>query len=139
MDRQDVIAKLKRLMARHGFVSHAYLFGSVAEGRAGPLSDIDIAVSFKPGMGKREAARRKLSLINAISSLLKTDNFDLVLMGGAKLSLKHSIIKGGILLKDSPLRPAEEAETMCMYLDMKHYNDLYDSSLVERVAARGIL
>ncbi|MCX7682029.1 MAG: nucleotidyltransferase domain-containing protein, partial [Anaerolineae bacterium] len=38
---------MERMFARHGVVL-AYLFGSQAEGRAGPLSDVDIAVLLGP-------------------------------------------------------------------------------------------
>jgi len=139
MDGMDSrIAKLEKTLKKAGFVSHAYLFGSLAAGKAGPLSDIDIAVSFKP-MNRTEMAKKKLFLINKISSALGTDNFDLVVMNTAGTNMKFSIIKEGKVLKDSPARPADEAGIMSAYLDRKYYDDIYDSALVSRVAARGLL
>ncbi|RLC56366.1 MAG: hypothetical protein DRI80_16390, partial [Chloroflexota bacterium] len=41
------LPQLHDLLARHGVVL-AYLFGSQAEGTAGPLSDVDIAVLLGP-------------------------------------------------------------------------------------------
>jgi len=138
MERSDVIRKLKRLLAGQDFVSHAYLFGSVAEGKAGPLSDIDVAVSLKQGMSVAGFAKKKMLLINAIAKALGTDNFDLVVIEGAKLSMKHNIING-IVLKDGPQRLDEEVTIMDAYLDRRHYDEIYDSALMDRIAARGLL
>ncbi len=42
--RQDIL----RIAARHG-AQNVRVFGSVARGQAGPDSDVDILVEFKPG------------------------------------------------------------------------------------------
>jgi len=132
------IAKLEKTLKKASFVSHAYIFGSVAAGKPGPLSDIDIAVSFKP-MDRAEMAKKKLYLVNKISSVLGTDKFDLVVMNTAGTNMKFSIIKEGKVLKDSPHRIEDEVGVISAYLDRKYYDDIYDSALVDRVVARGLL
>lgn len=128
-----------RFLKRQGFVRLAYVFGSRAEGRAGPLSDTDIAVLFKEGMGRKEMSAKKLQLINRISSMLKTDNFDLVVMNDAPLSMRSNIIKHGVLLKDGGERVTFETRTMSDYLDRKYYDDMYAEMSVKRIAKEGIM
>ena len=43
-DREELIKTLQRFFADREEVAFAYIFGSVARGKSGPLSDIDIAV-----------------------------------------------------------------------------------------------
>ncbi len=45
---EDLKRRLKPAFEKFPAVKFAYLFGSVAEGEAGPLSDIDIAVYLDP-------------------------------------------------------------------------------------------
>lgn len=56
MDRSDVIERLHQNRARLEAlgVVHAYLFGSVAQGAAGPDSDVDMMVDLDEGPGGRK-------------------------------------------------------------------------------------
>lgn len=139
MEREETIKKLGKLMKGRDSISFAYIFGSFAEGRHGKLSDIDIAVFLAGNPGKEGIAKERLSLINAISSLLRTDRFDLVVMNEAPTLLNYNILRHGILLKEAVSRPVIEARIMCDYLDRKHYDDIYESMLLERVSRAGIL
>jgi len=57
MDRSDVIDRLHRHRPRLEAlgVVHAYLFGSVARGAAGPQSDVDVMVDLDEGPNGRKA------------------------------------------------------------------------------------
>lgn len=131
--------RLKTFLGKQEFVRAAYLFGSVAEGREGPLSDIDFAVFLDQNLSKGDIRKKKMFLINKMASILRSDNFDLVIMNEAKLLLNFNVIKHGKVLKSSRDRMMMEAHIMCDYLDRKYYDDLHASLTLERISRKGIL
>ena len=138
MDTKTV-QKLEAYMKRKGFVSAAYIFGSHADGKAGPLSDIDIAVLFKNDMSKRDMDEKKTILASEIPSIICTDDFDLIVMNHAPLLMKFNIIRSGRVLKTSRERVPMEFRTISDFLDRKHFEEMYASSTIDRVADEGIL
>ncbi len=80
-------------------VKLAYLFGSVAEGKEGKLSDVDLAVFLDESLSKKERFNLQLKLMSELTSILKTDRIDLTVMNNAPLLLKYNIIKHGKILK----------------------------------------
>ncbi|MDI6720159.1 MAG: nucleotidyltransferase domain-containing protein [Methanomicrobiales archaeon] len=62
----------------------AYLFGSAAEGREGPLSDIDIAVNLDESLDARAGFRMRLRLMSELAGILRTDRVDRVVMNDAR-------------------------------------------------------
>lgn len=139
MKVSETVRGLKRLLRGEREVVAGYLFGSLAEGRQGPLSDVDVAVFLRGDLTRKERSELKLSLINDVSSLLGTDNFDLVVMNGAPLLLRYNIIKTGIPLKGGVARQRLEFLILRDYLDRKYYDDLYDREFLAAVAKKGIL
>lgn len=121
-------------------VGVAYLFGSVAEGKTGPLSDIDVAVYLDEKMNKSERGDKKLSLINEISGVLGTDNFDLVVMNDISHTFNYEIIKHGkVLSSDEGVRVEMETKILSQYLDRRYYDIRHMESFLERVSGRGLL
>jgi predicted nucleotidyltransferase len=139
MDTRQKLQKVKAFLGRQDFVRAAYLFGSHAEGRSGPLSDMDFAVFLDGSLGKKEMREKRLFLVNSFSGLLGTDNFDLVVMNGARLLMNFNIIKNGIVLKSGSERASIEAHIMCDYLDRKYYDDMHARLTLERIGKVGIL
>lgn len=133
------VEKLRNFLNRQAFVSVAYIFGSLAQGRGGPLSDIDIAVFMDKKLSKKERSKKEIFLINEISSILNTDNFDLVVMNDAPLLLNYNIIKTGKILKSGKERVALETKLMSDYLDRKFYDEMYTRLSLNRTAKEGIL
>jgi len=119
----------------------AYLFGSYAKGKAGPLSDFDIAVLLDGCLDARESFDLRLRLINGISSILKTDKVDVVVMNDAPLLLNYNIIKeGGILdSKDELERVMFETHILSRYLDRRYYDERHVKMGIKRIAEKGIL
>ncbi|TET90379.1 MAG: nucleotidyltransferase domain-containing protein [Methanomassiliicoccales archaeon] len=132
---------LKDLLQKDDSVQTAYLFGSVAKGRSGPLSDIDIAVLLKESLTPRERYEKRILLINEISSALRTDDVNLVIMNGSPLLLNYNIIRDGKLLesKNESRRVLFETSIMSRYLDRKFYEDMHVREGMKRIAERGIL
>ena len=60
-----------KFLSKQERVELAYLFGSVAEGNAGKLSDIDLAVFLDESLSKKERFNLQLKLISELTSILK--------------------------------------------------------------------
>ncbi|GFP28931.1 type VII toxin-antitoxin system MntA family adenylyltransferase antitoxin, partial [Candidatus Hakubella thermalkaliphila] len=75
----------------------AYLFGSEAKSKAGPLSDVDIAVFIDKGIDKSGRFDLRLRLSNELSSIMGR-RVDLVILNDTPVQLSFEIIKGGELV-----------------------------------------
>ena len=97
----------------------AYLFGSLARKKAGPLSDVDIAVYCREGSSFPE---KKLEILGNLASVLKTDEIDLVVLNRAPLVLGMKILENKRVIVDkSPLtRHRYESLTMRQYFDFSY-------------------
>lgn len=135
------IDELRAFMESREHVRVAYLFGSYARGETGPLSDFDIAVLLDGLLDKKETFDLRLRLINDISSILKTNKFDLVVMNNAPLSLNYNIISDGKILnsKDETLRVTFETQILSRYLDRRYYDERHVEMGIKRIAEKGIL
>ena len=137
MDKEE---KVREFLNKQKHVKLAYLFGSVAEGKEGKLSDVDIAVFLDESLSKKERFDLQLKLISGLMSILKTDRIDLIVMNDAPLLLKYNIIKRGKILKDSiETRVKVESRILSDYLDMKYYIDRHTDLAIERIAKKGLL
>ena len=110
---------LAELFERQPDVVTAYLFGSVARGEAGPLSDVDLAVWLDDHPEPRPRLSRQLAMRGEAASLLGTDEVELVVLNGAPPLLAQRVIRGGELLaeRSGPTRVRLETEAIIRYLD----------------------
>jgi predicted nucleotidyltransferase len=94
-----------------------YLFGSIAAGRRGPLSDIDVAVLAGP-TGSRECLGQ---FADALCRALRTERLDVVSLNEAPPPLAYRVIRDGrlILCRDERARELFESDTIMRYLDFK--------------------
>lgn len=87
----DLNSRIRQILAKHGGVRMAILFGSLAATRATPKSDLDLAVL----MGAPLSAETKMTLIGELSQAIgrPVDLIDLHLVGEPLLGqiLKHGI------------------------------------------------
>ena len=103
-------------------VKLAYLFGSRAQGQAGPLSDYDFAVY----LDERDALKRfdlRLKLMDVLTRKLKTDKVDVCVLNDIKSpELKYNIIKDGtLILEREPFKVLVEPRILNEYFDF-HYS-----------------
>ena len=112
------IDRLDTLFALDERVIFAYLFGGLAKGAPNPLSDVDIAVYLAPGTAGGTA---KLELSGFLSDILGTDEFDLVIVNDAPLSLVGRIISARRVITDKQpyLRHAFESRIMREFFDFR--------------------
>ncbi len=132
--------KLVDVLSKQEHVRLAYLFGSVAKGKAGKLSDVDIAVLLDESLNKKQRFDLQLELISDVSGLLKTDKIDLVVINEAPLSLKFEIIKANypLFVRDRMEKIDFEQMVMSRYLDRRYYEKRASSEFLKKVAVKGI-
>ena len=105
----------------------AYLFGSQAKGKTGPLSDIDIAIYFDESVHDGERFDLRLIVLGELMDLFKTNEVDVVVLNDAPPLLAHRILKEGLLIfsGDDKIRLEFEIKAVLKYLDWKPYLDKY--------------
>ena len=86
---RDRLAGLGDAAAAVPGVVFAYLFGSVALGDDGPLSDVDLAVYLDDTVDPSET---RLAVIEAASRHLRTDRVDVVVLNSAPIALAGRVL-----------------------------------------------
>jgi uncharacterized protein len=112
---QDLIERLRRLLAGAPGVLVAYLYGLRARGRAGPLSDVDVAVLLDS-----DDEERRLELTAAIAEAAAPARADVVVLNNAPLALSYRVLRDGTILasRDDQARVQHWVRTVDRYLDM---------------------
>ncbi|MBI2864878.1 MAG: nucleotidyltransferase domain-containing protein [Chloroflexi bacterium] len=97
-------------------LSLAYLFGSQANGLAGPLSDYDVAILVDETL---ESAALRTQLAHELAIALETDRVDVVVLNRAPVELAYVAIAQAEVLfqRDEATRVEFEANTMSRYGD----------------------
>lgn len=128
--------EVKEFLQKQDQVELAYLFGSVAQQRAGKLSDVDLAIFLDESLDKYERFKIKLRLISDLEDILKTDRLDLVIMNDAPISLNFEIIKANypLFIRDKNLKVDLEQYIMSRYLDRQYYNKRWADNLIKKTA-----
>ena len=118
-----MIERLKTLLQSDTNVQFAYLFGSYAKEAADEQSDIDIAVYLLD-----TTLDKQLDLIYTLQKAVDKQ-IDIVVLNEVKnLYLLESILREGILLKDSSERPMFEVESNLAILDFKAFRRYIDAA-----------
>ena len=117
-------------------VAAAYLFGSQARGRPGPLSDVDLGVWACPDLSARERFDLRLRLIGAVERVLDGQPVDLVVLDDAPPLLRHRAWRDGELLldRDPRTRVRDEARALVEYLDTKPLREQTAAGVSKRLA-----
>lgn len=137
MEINAYLLQLHALFARRGVVL-AYLFGSQAEGTAGPLSDVDIAVLLGPEVPAGRWSDVQLDLIGDLTSLFHRDDVDVVILNRASPLLAHRVAtQGQVIYEPDPLaRTRFEVEALRRYVDTAPLRRLRWAYLDRRVRQR---
>lgn len=103
----------------HPAVAAIYLFGSVAEGHAGPLSDLDVGVLLAEPSARSYSMDQRLALIADIGHACRRPDVDVVILNDATPLLAYEVVGRGTLLfeRDHHQRVAFEARAIDHYLD----------------------
>jgi hypothetical protein len=118
----------------------AYLFGSHARGRAGPLSDVDVAVLLAGAPTDDRCFGARLEIIGGLMDILHANDVDVLVLNQAPAALRYRVLRDGQLL----FCGAEQARidftvrTVGEYLDLKPMIERHERAILER-AAKGEL
>uniref|UniRef100_A0A831XM50 Nucleotidyltransferase domain-containing protein n=1 Tax=Geobacter metallireducens TaxID=28232 RepID=A0A831XM50_GEOME len=127
----DNIEIVKMFLAGERKVRFAYLFGSVAAGTSGPLSDLDIAVYLD---GRVDAFAFRLKLMGRLAGVLKSEAFDLVVLNRAPLLLGYEVVKNGVVLKEERARRVMyETAILQQYLDTAYLRNVQHQYMQEQI------
>lgn len=112
------LERLSEALDREGVVA-AMLIGSQAQGTAGPLSDVDIAVWHDPELDARGRFDLQVALASDAGDALDTDEIDVVMLNHAPPLLRHRAIRDGkrLVERDHDERVRLETRAILDYLD----------------------
>ena len=137
MEIESYLPELHRIFRKRGVVL-AYLFGSQAEGTAGPLSDVDIAVLLGPEVPRERWGDVQIDLIGDLTSLFHCDDVDVVILNRATPLLAWEVVRYGrrIYEPDPDVRVDFETDAFRRYVDTKPLRKLQLQRLAEWIEER---
>jgi len=115
----------------------AYLYGSQATGKAGPLSDVDVAVLFADHVPEDQRFSHVLDLIGELMGVFRRNDVYVVDLGKAPPLLRNEIRLQGYILycMDDKVRVRFQTETLRDYLDTRPIRELRYYYLHKRIRA----
>lgn len=116
MEARRLGEKLSADLRRQTGVHLVYLFGSQAEGQAGPMSDLYVAVLTAPSVDGR---RLQTVLAHELSAALGTAEVDVVLLNRVPIELAYAMIAQGTVRfeQDAATRIEYAADVLSRYAD----------------------
>lgn len=131
----EALNRLGAALDVDGVVS-AFVFGSVATGRATPLSDVDIGVWLDPDLSPSQRLDAQLRLMADAATALHTDDVDVVVLNDAPPLLQHRAMRARLPLaeRQPKARVRLEADAQLRYLDTKPLREEIARGLQERLA-----
>lgn len=112
-----------------------YLFGSYAEGKLSPISDIDIGVLFDPvSRAYGETGKAYHQLYDIFTDAFRDRHIDIVFLQKAPLELRFDVITHGKILYESSRgqRQSFEEKTALFYADFKPILNEYNRVILNR-------
>lgn len=130
---KDLERRLRERLEREPDVLVAYLYGSHARGKAGPLSDVDVGVLLRED---GDLFQRRLELIGAVAEVTGSDAADVVVLNEIPVALGYRVLRDGRLLvsRDDRARVRYFVRTVDRYLDMAPMRRMYSEGLRHRLA-----
>jgi predicted nucleotidyltransferase len=125
---QDLTVKISDVCSREQGINAAYLFGSVAKGKAELSSDVDLAILVD------EDCLQKFSLLSFISLLERSSGCraDVVILNRAGEVLKYEVRRSGQLIfeRDSQMRKRFEVLGRKTHEDFLYLHRRYANSVL---------
>lgn len=117
-------------------VVFAYLFGSVAKGTSGNLSDTDIAIYIDPCQLPRDGGYGYQSELLVELQAVLAGKVDVVILNSASTILKFQVLKSGILIycRSEDERRLFHENAVKKYLDLKPLLKVQSYYLRKRLA-----
>ncbi len=140
MDVQEHLPQLKEIFEGHDVVL-AYLFGTQAQGTAGPLSDIDVAVLLLPEVPRKRWTEIQTKLICELMSIFHRNDVDVVILNRAPALLAYEVAKHGRVVYQDASLPHVDFLTLAIsrHADTQRLRDIFTTYLLERASQRATL
>jgi len=124
------ISLLSKRLQREENITALYLFGSAVKGYLNPLSDLDLAALLDKKIRQDKLFDEYLKIYDITSDILKTDEFDLIILNQAPLRFANNILRTGRLLfcKDTKQLSAFIEMNYKYFLDFKFYKQQFNKS-----------
>jgi len=134
LDEADLVA----FLATQEDVVAAYLFGSLAQGRATPRSDIDIAILLASTSPERELQRR-LRLMGELRAFADRE-VEVVILNSAPPLLRHQVLRYGRRLYERDRQARVEFEVWAgkVYADLRPMYDFCARDLLQKIREVGL-
>lgn len=118
----------------------AYLFGSVALGRADRLSDVDVAVLMDWECDDQERFDTRLDLMRRLARF-SSRSVDVIALNDADPILAHEVVGQGVLLfcRNEEALVSFSSRTYRLYFDYKPVLEWYTRNLSEDLHTGGLL
>ncbi len=135
----ELTSLLREYLAGQPDVMAAYVFGSVAQGRARPGSDVDIAILLADDLDEEARFDRRLRIGWEVESLIGRPT-DLVVLNDAPPLLQHQVLKHGRLIfeRDRAARVEFEVRAGKIYADLKPMYDFFRVMLFQEIREGGL-
>lgn len=126
--------KIKNIFLQEPEAIAVYLFGSIAAGKAGPNSDVDLAVLFDPELSKERKFDLRLHYIFKLEDGIGMP-VDVVDLSTVSLVFQHRVLRTGVLVyeKDKKKRIMYEVCLRREYFDFRYYLDRYEKAVLHRI------
>ncbi|MEA3397844.1 MAG: nucleotidyltransferase domain-containing protein [Chloroflexota bacterium] len=130
---------LADFMATQPDVVAAYLFGSLAEGRATSYSDVDTAILLTAASDPLTAGDRQLQLMGELERFADRE-VDVVMLNTAPPILQHQVLRHGRLLYERDRRARVDFEVRAgqVYADLKPMYDFHTRDLLQKIKEVGL-
>ena len=132
-----VLTKKQVLRLKKVHVSLVYLFGSYAESRSGPLSDVDIGIVFYSDFLLPKDCRRIYNeLYDVFTDVFPGKSVDIVFLQKAGLELCFDVITHGSILYEYSRdeRFNFEEKITLLYADFKPILNEFNKAVLERIS-----
>jgi predicted nucleotidyltransferase len=127
LDAASLDRAIARCLKPHKEVAAAYVFGSVATGRARPDSDIDIGVLLARRLPARRALSYRLALAADLGAALRRSEIDVVVLNDASPLLAQRVLSRGRLVfeRSASAQVRFQVQTARRYADVVPIYDLH--------------
>ena len=132
---QEIIDKIpEKCWDKHNLIA-VYLFGSVAQGTHGPLSDIDFGVLLPIGFTKEKLYDANDKVFLDLANYIPSERLDVVILNLAPLRSQFEVVTTGILIysSDDSVRADYESYILRKYEDFRRYDEEYRRVFIEKV------
>lgn len=124
------------IVATRPGVLAAYVFGSIASGRARPTSDVDVGVLVSPAVMRRDPSKYRLNLMADLGAALRRFDVDVVLLNTAPPALAHNVVSHGTVVSERSRveRVRFQVQAVSAFVDTQPIRDLALARLKRRYA-----